>query len=62
MNSSDRQINSVEVERLEQGRAIARGMDEIQTQKDRNQAKAGKRMKTMIRNAAEKVFFSRLSD
>lgn len=40
----------------EQGRAIARGMDEIHTQKEKNQAKEAKRMKTMIRRAAEKLF------
>ena len=42
---------------VEQGRAIARGMDEIQTQKEKNTAKEAKRMTTMIRNAANKLMF-----
>ena len=42
---------------VEQGRAIARGMDEIQTQKEKNTAREAKRMTRMLRNAAEKVFF-----
>jgi len=43
---------------VEQGRAIARGLDEIQTQKQRNMAKEAKRSKTMLRNAAEKEMFN----
>lgn len=42
---------------IEQGRAIARGMEEIQTQKQKNMAKETKRRQTMINNAAEKMFF-----
>ena len=41
----------------EQGRAIARGIAEENAQKEKNQAKAEKRTKIMLRNAAEKVFF-----
>lgn len=50
MNSSEQKIN-------EQGRAIARGMDEIQTQKQRNMAREEKRTKTIIRNVADKKMF-----
>lgn len=42
----------------EQGRAIARGLDELQTQKHKNMAKETKRAKTMLRNAAEKEMFN----
>lgn len=41
----------------EQGRAIARGLDEIQTQKHKNMAKESKRMDSMIKNAATKEMF-----
>lgn len=51
MNLSPEQINN------EQGRAIARGIAEENARKEKNQAKAEKRTKTMIRNAAEKVMF-----
>lgn len=41
---------------VEQGRAIAQGMSEIQAQKEKSQAREVKRMRTMIRNAADKEF------
>lgn len=41
----------------EQGRAIARGMEEIQTQKHKDMAKESKRMESMIKNAATKEMF-----
>jgi hypothetical protein len=53
---SSLEVNKQEVV-VEQGRAIARGMDEIQTQKEKNMAREAKRMKTMIRNAADKEMF-----
>ena len=53
MNSSE----PLTVKQVEQGRAIARGMNEIQTQKQNNMAKEAKRQKTMIRNAANKTMF-----
>ena len=40
---------------VEQGRAVARGMDEIHAQKERNMAKAAKRTQTMLARAAEKA-------
>lgn len=43
---------------IEQGRAIARGMDEIQTQKQKNMAREVKRQQTMVKNAAEKIMFN----
>lgn len=49
------QPNSEQTE--EQGRAIARGMDEINVQKQKNMVKEGRRMKSMLKNAAEKVLF-----
>ena len=53
MNSSD----TLTDKQAEQGRAIARGIAEENARKEKNQAKAEKRAKTMLRNAAEKVFF-----
>lgn len=53
MNSSNSQINKEE----ELGRAIARGVASEQAQKEKNQAKAEKRMNTIIRKTAEKMFF-----
>lgn len=40
---------------VEQGRAVARGMDELRAQKERNMAKAEKRTKTMLERAAERA-------
>lgn len=42
---------------VEQGRAIARGMTEIHAQKEKNMAREAKRMKSMLRNAADKEMF-----
>lgn len=53
MKSSEQLTNK----QVEQGRAIARGMDEIQTQKQNNMARAEKRIKSTIRNAANKEMF-----
>lgn len=52
-------MNSLPIseEALEQGRAIARGMEEIQAQKQKNMARESRRMRTMIKNAAEKEMF-----
>lgn len=41
---------------LEQGRAIARGISEENTRKEKNMAKAEKRKVSMIRNAATRMF------
>lgn len=38
------------------GRAIARGMSEETARKERNKAIAEKRMKSTLRNAADKLF------
>lgn len=38
---------------LEHGRAIARAMDELKVQKEKNMAKAAKRKETMLYRAAE---------
>lgn len=40
---------------VELGRVIARGMDEVRVQKEKNMAKADKRRQTMLENAAEKA-------
>jgi hypothetical protein len=40
---------------VEQGRAIARGMQEMNLQHQKNMAKAEKRRATMLERAAEKV-------
>lgn len=40
---------------VEQGRVIARAMDEHKIQKEKNMAKADKRKATMLERAAEKV-------
>ena len=40
---------------VKQGRAIARGMTQENAQKEKNQAKAGKRKETMLEKAAEKA-------
>lgn len=42
---------------VEQGRAIARGMEEIRVQKEKNLAREDKRMKSMLRNAANREMF-----
>lgn len=46
---------------VEQGRVIARAMDEFKVQKEKNMAKAVKRRATMLENAAEKALFSKLT-
>lgn len=43
---------------VEQGRAIAQGMEEIRLQREKNMAKAVKRRQTMLENAAEKELFN----
>lgn len=46
------------VEQMNQhGRVIARAMDELNVQKEKNMAKAEKRRATMLENAAEKELF-----
>lgn len=51
-------MNSSEQDKIaEQGRAIARGMEEIRVQKEKNQAKEAKRRVSLIRNAAERELF-----
>ncbi len=52
-SSTDSTVDKV----MEQGRAIARGMDEIQTQKEKNMAKEERRMSSMIKNAAKREMF-----
>lgn len=42
---------------VEQGRAIARGMEEIRAQKEKNEARSEKRFNTRLRNAADKEMF-----
>jgi hypothetical protein len=42
---------------VEQGRAVARGMEEIRLQKEKNMVKAVKRRQTMLEHAAEKELF-----
>ncbi len=41
---------------LKQGRAIARGMQEENARKEKNQASAEKRKETLLRNTADKMF------
>lgn len=60
MNSEIKSMKSSDSSRdklNEQGRAIARGMEEIQTQKHKDMAKESKRMESMIKNAATKEMF-----
>lgn len=42
---------------VERGRAIARGMEEIRLQNEKNMAKAVRRKNTMLERAAEKALF-----
>lgn len=41
---------------VEQGKAIAQGMEKIRLQNEKNIAKAVKRKQTMLEHAAEKLF------
>lgn len=54
MKSSELSVDKV----IEQGRAIARGIEEINTQKEKNMAKEAKRTTSMIRNAAGEIMFN----
>lgn len=47
--------NEYNEKHIEQGRAIARGMNQENVQQQKNMAKAGKRHQTMLENAAEKA-------
>lgn len=50
------EITPKQVEQLEQGRAIARGIAEENARKEKYKASAEKRKVSTLRNAAEKVF------
>ena len=54
MNLSPNEIRQNE-EIREHGRIIARGMDDIKVQKEKNMIKADKRKATMLEQAAEKA-------
>lgn len=58
MSFEIKSMNSSEQDKIvEQGRAIARGMEEIRVQKEKNQAREAKRRVSLIRNAAERELF-----
>lgn len=46
---------SKEEKLMEHGRIIARAMDDVKVEKEKNMIKAGKRRETMLRNAAEQA-------
>ena len=45
---------------VEHGRVIARAMDDLKVQKEKNMASAAKRKATMLENAAEKALSGKL--
>lgn len=52
MNSSEDHNNEV---MMEHGRVIARAIDEVKVEKEKNMAKAEKRKSTMLERAAERA-------
>lgn len=61
MKSSKQSTHSLTDRHAEQGRAIARAMQEVQVEKQKNMAKAERRKATMLENAAEQVLSGTLS-
>lgn len=49
----------ISTDKVEEGRAIARGMSEETARKERNKASADKRQATMLERAAEKLLSGR---
>ena len=47
------QKSKKEIDLLEHGRVIARGMEDVKVEKQKNMAKADKRRATMLENAAD---------
>ena len=45
---------------VEQGRVIARAMDDLKVQKEKNMIKADRRRATMLENAAEKALSGKI--
>ncbi len=48
---------SKEEKERDQGRILARGMNDVKVEQERNKARAVKRQATMLENAAEKELF-----